>query len=91
MDRILPLWIAASLGKQVVTLKHLDEGYGVYPAGSRGTLAGLMVAADGHVYALVTVDPKDPSALENYEFDEIAPVVSQVKMSLNIEEGLLAY
>lgn len=91
MKNVLPLWIAASLGKQVVTLKNFDEGYGAFPAGSPGKLSGLMVADDGHVYALVVIDPKDPSALENFEFDEIAPAVSRVAMSLNIEEGLLAY
>lgn len=93
MDRILPLWIAASLGKHVVLKRDFVGPCERYAAGAVGLLAGIMVDDDDprHLYVIVALDPSDVTYLENFEFDDIEPLHHKVQMSLNIEEGLIAF
>lgn len=91
--KVLPLWIAASLGKHVVLRNEFVGPCETYPAGAVGVLAGIMIDEEnpGRLYTVVALDPTDDSYLENFGFDEIEPIDHKIKMSLNIEEGLMAF
>lgn len=90
---ILPLWIPATLGKQVALLGDFKGAAQTYPQGSVGRLMGIMVDDDKHThhYAIVALDSDDESYLENFEFGELRPLTDKVQMSLNMEEGLMSF
>lgn len=89
----IPLWVVASLGKPVLfTVEYVGPSQ-TYPVGHSGLLQGILVNEnyDGQPYAIVSPDPEDDSYLENFRFDQIRPVTSKVKFSLNIEQGMVAF
>lgn len=90
---ILPLWVAASLGKHVVLKRQFVGPCETYPAGAVGTLAGIMIDErnPGRLYTVVALDPSDDSYLENFGFDDIEPINHKMQMSVNFEEGLIAF
>lgn len=93
MQRIIPLWVVASIGKQIRIKKPHNDGVRTYPAGSLGTLAGILHQDQdpSRFYAIVSLDRNDPSDLENFDFRQLMPVVETVSFSLNIERGLIAF
>lgn len=93
MKSIIPLWIPATLGKHVALLSSFVGAVQTYPEDSVGRLMGIMVDDDDHThqYAIVALDADDESYLENFEFHDLRPMTDKVQMSLNIEEGLLAF
>lgn len=90
----IPLWIVASIGKQVVLATDFAGPCETYAKGCSGLLSAIMVDShnyDGVPYALVALDPQDDSYLENFRFDEIAPASGSTRFRLNMEEGLIAF
>lgn len=89
----IPLWVVASLGKQVLLTDEYVGATETYPAGHKCLLQGLLVNEnyDGQPYAIVSLDKEDDSYLENFRFNQIRPVSNKVKFSLNIEQGLIAF
>lgn len=93
MKNAFPLWIPAMLGKEVSLLVEFVGPCETYGVGSVGRLMGIMVDDDefAHSYAIVALDDQDISYLENFEFDQIRPVGQEVKMSVDMEEGVLVF
>lgn len=90
----IPLWIVASLGKQVALTTDFIGPCETYRAGCRGKLLAVMVDEmnyDGEPYALVGLDANDLSYMENFRFDDLMPITNRVKFSLNIEQGIIAF
>lgn len=89
----IPLWVVASLGKQVALSTEFTGPCETYTKGCRGTLSAIMVDTNygGMPYALVALDPNDETYLENFRFNEIQPLTSKIKFSLNIERGVIAF
>lgn len=90
----IPLWVVASLGKEVVLEADFVGPCETYLRGCRGILAGIEICRQnfhGAPYAVVALDPNDDTYLENFRFNEIRPVPNKVKFSLNIEEGIIAF
>lgn len=89
----IPLWVVASLGKQVVLETEYVGPCETYLPGCRGLLSGIAVDENNgrKPYAIVALDPNDESYLENFRFDQIRPITDKIKFSLNIERGLIAF
>jgi hypothetical protein len=89
----IPLWVVASLGKQIALSTEFVGSCETYTKGCRGTLSAIMVDSNynGMPYAVVALDPEDETYLENFRFDEIEPLTSKIKFSLNIERGIMAF
>jgi hypothetical protein len=90
----IPLWVVASIGKQIALTTEFQGPVHRYAAGSRGKLLAIMVDEDnyqGKPYAIVALDPNDESDMENFPFKHIRPLVDRVKFSLNIERGIIAF
>lgn len=91
----VPLWVVVSLGKEVIITKDFVGPCETYPKGCRGILTAIEVYASadriGKPYATVALDPNDYSYLENFDFQDIEPVVRKIKYSLNIERGVIAF
>lgn len=87
----IPLWVVASMGKQVVLVRDFVGACQTYPAGSKGTLTSIQDDDNGNCYATVGLDATDPDYWENFEFADIRPGSTQVKFTLDIEEGYIAF
>ena len=89
----IPLWVVASLGKEIILDKEFAGSCETYMRGCRGVLSGILVDENygGSPYAIVALDPNDTSYLENFLFDDIRPVSENIKFGLNIEQGIIAF
>lgn len=90
----IPLWVVVSLGKEVMLRGEFVGPCETYAKGCRGTLQSVEVYQanyGGAPYAVVALDPLDPSYLENFRFDEIEPVANRIKYSFNPQEGVIAF
>jgi hypothetical protein len=90
----VPLWIVACLGKQVALAVEFVGPCETYSKGCQGILHGIECYPwnnGGAPYALVALDPKDPSYVENIAFDAIEPSASRVRYSLDVQRGLVAF
>lgn len=90
----VPIWIVATLGKEVALTREFVGACETYTRGCRGTLTGVEVSPgtfDGAPYAVVALDPADPGYLENFRFSDIRPAVDTVKFSFNLEMGVIAF
>jgi hypothetical protein len=91
MQNEIPLWLVASMGKQVALAVQFVGPCETYEAGCRGTLTSIQSREDGSFLATVALDPEDPLYWENFAFDQLVPAVPQVRMSLDIERGVIAF
>jgi hypothetical protein len=88
----IPLWVVASLGKEVALTVPFVGPCETYPVGSVGILTSIQWNENGGgFYATVAIDHDDPSYLENFSFNQVRPIRSRVGFSLNIEEGVIAF
>lgn len=91
----IPLWVVASLGKEVAITADFVGPCETYAAGCRGVLMSIDVyqtsERTGKPFAIVALDPNDFGYLENFEFDQIQPVARKVKFSLDIQNGVIAF
>lgn len=90
----MPIWIVASIGKEIALTRDFVGPCETYSVGCRGILRAIECYPwnnEGKAYALVSLDANDPEYVENLTFDHIRPVVNKVKFSLNIEKGLIAF
>jgi hypothetical protein len=90
----IPLWVVASIGKQIALNSDFQGPVHKYKTGSRGKLLAIMVDEanyKGEPYAIVALDPNDESDMENFRFRDIRPLTNRVKFSLNIEKGIIAF
>lgn len=86
----VPLWIVASLGKHVELVKGFEGPCETYPAGYSGRLVSIQ-AGDESMHVTVQLDPDDWGYEENFAFDEIMPASRHVKMSLDLENGIVNF
>jgi len=86
----MPIWIVATLGKEVALTREFVGSCETYTRGCRGILTAIE-SGGGVPYAVVALDPQDPGYLENFPFDHIRPVVDRVKFSMDIERGVIAF
>lgn len=89
----IPLWVVASLGKQVALATEFVGPCETYIKGCRGVLSAIMMNEnyEGKPYALLCLDPEDDSYLENFLFEDIEPISDKVKFSLDMEHGMIAF
>jgi hypothetical protein len=88
----VPLWIVATLGKSVAILSDYVGPCETYKAGREGVLTSIQVSDEGAgFYVTLALDPEDPSYLENFSLDDIRPITRQVKLSVDIENGLILF
>lgn len=85
----IPLWVVASLGRQVELVSGFEGSCEVYPAMHRGVLMGIQFDADlGRPCALVALDMDDLGYLEGFGFGDIRSVGS-ASYSLDAGRGML--
>jgi hypothetical protein len=89
----IPIWVVASLGKEVMLEREFVGACETYSRGCRGILTAIDTDhRNGYApYAIVALDPEDESYLENFEFSDIRPISDSVKFSFNIEKGIIAF
>jgi hypothetical protein len=91
----MPIWIVATLGKEVALTREFVGACETYAVGCRGTLVAIhtFVTEQGQIrpYALVALDPNDDTYWENFSFADIRPVVDSVKFSIDIQRGVIAF
>ena len=89
----IPLWVVVSLGKKVMLKREFVGPVKTYPKGYVGILGAI--DTDPHAgyapYAIVCLEPDDVGDLENFEFDDIEPVVDRIKYSLDVQRGVIAF
>jgi hypothetical protein len=91
MQNEIPLWVVASIGKQVALAVEFSGSCETYEAGCEGTLTSIQWREDGSFLATVALDPNDPDYWENFTFDQLRPASGQVKFSLDVERGVIAF
>lgn len=90
----VPIWVVATLGKEVALTRDFSGPCQTYPVGFRGILRGIECYPwnnGGKAYVIVSLDPHDPEYVENLTVDQIRPIVDSVKFSFNLERGLIAF
>jgi hypothetical protein len=89
----IPIWVVASLGKEVMLEREFAGACETYAKGCRGILTAIDTDyRNGYApYAIVALDPEDETYLENFEFSDIRPISNTVKFSLNMEKGIIAF
>jgi hypothetical protein len=92
----IPFWVIASIGKNIALDVDFVGPCETYLAGSFGKLVGLMYAECeceqwGTVYALVALDPDDDTYMENFRLDDLRPMRNQLKFSVDMEFGVIAF
>lgn len=87
----IPLWIVASMGRSVAIKREFVGACETYEAGCEGRLTSIQWREDGSFLATVALDPKDPDYWENFAFDDLRPVTSEVEFSLDIEHGFIVF
>jgi len=88
--KTVPLWIVASLGKQVALVKDFVGSCETYRAGCRGRLVSIQ-AGDDDMHVTVQLDPNDSGYEENFGLDEIRQVEQDVSFSLDLEHGVIRF
>lgn len=91
--RKIPLWVVASLGKEVVLRREFVGACETYLPGCRGILTSIQISDNGKgdAYVTVALDAHDPDYWENFAFEDIRPVPMKVSFTLDIEEGYIAF
>lgn len=91
----MPIWIVATLGKEVALTREFVGPCETYAVGCRGILTAIDTfvneQGDRRPYAVVALDPNDDGYLENFSFADIRPVVDRVKFSMDIKRGVIAF
>lgn len=90
----LPLWVVACLGKPVMLTREFAGPCEIYSKGCEGILCGIECYPwnnGGVPYAIVALDPNDPSYVENFPFDHLQPAADRVKYSLDVQQGVIAF
>lgn len=87
----IPLWVVATLGKQVVLTVKYEGPCTAYPAGWEGILTSIQVDDEGGFYVTVALDADDPSYLENFDFDQVRPATYKASFQIDAERGILIF
>lgn len=88
----IPLWVVATLGKQVALTSPFVGPCETYGVGSPGILTSIQWdESGGGFYGTVALDSQDISYLENFSFDQLRPMRNRVPFSLDIERGVIAF
>jgi hypothetical protein len=92
MNNSIPIWIVASLGKEVVLRRDFVGTCETYRAGCRGRLVSIQAPIDGwqSLHVTVALDPNDISYEENFAFEDIKPVAGEIG-SFDMQNGLLHF
>jgi hypothetical protein len=90
----VPIWVVATIGKEVALTREFSGPCETYSAGSRGILRGIECYPwnnGGKAYVIVSLDLHDPDYVENFTIDHIRPIVDKVKVSFDLQNGVIAF